>query len=207
MKFIAPRVTFGRRHEGDAVPAPIIGKAALRRTAQLAEAADVLAVLPAEGESLHAVMAGRYDLMHLLAALIDRIGIIDQARIATLSYNGRNLAEMLALIDGGKVKTLTLLCSAFFRDHNKELWEETLSEFRDRGQRAAAARSHAKIVTMAVAGGARYALEGSANLRSNGNREQFALFRDAALHDFHATWIDQLVSKHEGDESRSQAEG
>ena len=206
-RFNAPRVRFGRKPADDALPVPIIGRAAVRRTAQLAEAADVLDVLPNPGESLHALMTGRYDLMHLIAALVNRLGIIEAARVATLSYNGRNLAELLALLDGGKVKTLTLLCSSFFRDHNRELWEETLSEFRDRGQRAAAARSHAKVVTLAVAGGARYALEGSANLRTNSNREQFALYQDTALHDFHATWIDALVTQHEGDEDSSTATG
>jgi hypothetical protein len=37
--------------------------------------------------------------------------------------------------------------------------------------------------------------EGSANLRSNRNCEQLAVFRDRALHDWHADWIDALVSK------------
>jgi hypothetical protein len=207
MKFSAPRVRFGRQPQADALPAPIVGKETARRTAMLAEATEVLTVLPAEGESLHAIMTGRYDLMHLLAVLVDRLGTIEAARIATLSYNRKNLAEMLALLDDGKVRTLTLLCSAFFRDHNRELWEETLSEFRDRRQRAAAARSHAKVVTLAIAGGARYALEGSANLRTNSNREQFALFRDAALHDWHAGWIDQLVTQHEGDKGDDPGAG
>jgi len=208
VKFNTPRVIFGRRpQQADTVPSPMLGKAVMRRTAQLAEAVGVLSVLPAEGESLHAIMTGRHDLMHLIVAAVDRLGIIESMRLATLSYNGRNLAEMLALLDSGKVKTLALLCSAFFRDHNKELWEETLSEFRDRGQRAAAARSHCKVVTMAVACGTRYTLEGSANLRTNSNREQFALFRDAALHDWHAGWIDELVSRHEGDESSGPGTG
>jgi hypothetical protein len=141
-----------------------------------------------------------------VVALLDRLGNAPTLRIATLSYNGRNLAEMLRLLDEGKVGTLTLLCSAFFRDHNKELWEETLSEFRDRKQRVAAARSHAKVVTFHLASGARLALEGSANLRSNGNREQFALIHDGTLHDWHARWIDDLVTQHEG-ESDGEAEG
>jgi hypothetical protein len=207
MKFNAPRVQFGRKPADDVLPMPIIGRAVARRTAMLAEAGAVLNVVPAEGESLHAVMTGRYDLMHLISALMDRLGIVEAARVATLSYNGRNLAEMLSLLDSGKLKTLTLLCSSFFRDHNKQLWEETLSEFRERGQKAAAARSHAKVVTLAVSDGTRYALEGSANLRTNSNREQFALFRDPALHDFHATWIDDLVSRHEADENNSPPTG
>jgi len=120
-------------------------------------------------------------------------------RIATLSFNGRNLAEMLTLIDSGRVKTLTLLCSCFFRDHNKELWEETLQEFRGRGQRAAAARSHAKVITLALADGERYVIEASANLRTNSNKEQMAVFRDETLHDWHADWIDAEVTRHEGE--------
>lgn len=198
-RFTAPRVRFGARPAAEEVPAPLLARAAARRTALLAEAAGVLSVLPAEGESLHALMTGRYDLMHLLAALVERLGAVEAARIATLAYSARNLAELLALLDGGKVKMLTLLCSAFFRDHNRNLWEQTLAEFRKRGQRAAAARSHCKVITLATAAGERYALEGSANLRTNSNREQFALFRDAGLHDWHAAWIDQLVTAHEGE--------
>jgi hypothetical protein len=81
--------------------------------------------------------------------------------------------------------------------HNKELWAETLEGFRERGQRCAAARTHAKVITLDLASGAKLALEGSANLRSNSNREQFALIHDAALHDWHAGWIDALVTQHE----------
>jgi hypothetical protein len=165
----------------------------------LAEASAVLSVLPEPGEALHALITGRYDLMHLLVVLLERIGPAKAVRIATLSYNGRNLSEMTRLLDDGKTATLTLLCSAFFRDHNKELWEETLEEFRARGQRAAAARTHAKVITMHLADGRKVALEGSANLRSNSNREQFALIHDASLHDWHAAWIDELVTQHEGE--------
>lgn len=168
-----------------------------RRAAMLREADAVLNVLPAPGEALHALITGRYDLMHLVVRLLGRLGPARSLRIATLSYNGRNLQEMLSILDGPDPPRLTLLCSAFFRDHNRELWEETVGEFRDRGQRVAAARSHAKVVTLECASGARLALEGSANLRSNSNREQFALINDHALHDWHASWIDELVSKHE----------
>lgn len=127
-------------------------------------------------------------------------------RIATLSYNGRNLQEMFGVLDGPDPPRLTLLCSAFFRDHNRELWEETVEGFRERGQRAAAARTHAKVITLETASGGKLALEGSANLRSNSNREQFALVHDPALHDWHAGWIDDMVSKHEG-ENDADGEG
>jgi hypothetical protein len=196
----APRVTFARKPADAGLPAPHAERAKARRAARLARAADALAVLPGPGEAVHALLTGRFDLMHLLVALIDRLGTVDAMRIATLCYNARNLAEMTALLDSGRVKSLTLLCSDFFRQHNKALWEQTLEQFRPRGQRAAAARSHAKVVTFAFTSGRRLTLEGSANLRSNGNREQLLIADGAALHDWHSAWIDELVSEHEGRE-------
>jgi hypothetical protein len=140
--------------------------------------------------------------MHLLVVLLDRLGPAHHVRIATLSFNGRNLAEMFAILDAPNPPALTLLCSAFCRDHDRELWEETLEGFRERGQRTAAARTHAKVITLDLTSGAKLALEGSANLRSNGNREQFLLVNDAALHDWQARWIDDLVTQHEPENDR-----
>lgn len=195
-----PRLSFGRQATpGDTVPSPKLRRASGRRMAQLAEATDVLAVLPGPDETLEAIQTGRYDLAHLLVVLVDRVGTVDALRIATLSYNANNLSELLALSDSGKVKSITLLCSAFFRQHNRRLFDDTLSEFRQRGHRAAAARSHAKIITLALPGGDRWVLSGSANLRSNGNAEQFSLCRSRELHDYFAAWIEQLVSQHAGD--------
>jgi hypothetical protein len=57
-------------------------------------------------------------------------------------------------------------------------------------------------MAMAFADGARFAVEGSANLCSNGSaREQFTIVNDHGLYDFHAKWISQLVSRHEAHES------
>ena len=201
-----PRPSFASRPGPDQQQPGMLSRGLTRRTAQLHEAAAVLAVLPQPGEALHALITGRYDLMHLLVAVLDKLGPADAVRIATLSFNGKNLAEMVRLLDEGKTKTLTLLCSCFFRDHNKELWEETLEEFRERKQRAAAARSHAKVVTIHTAAGVKMVVEGSANLRSNSNREQVAIIHDAALCQWHAGWIDQLVTQHEG-ENRPDGEG
>jgi hypothetical protein len=195
-----PRPSFARRAGADECRPPgTVARGLARRAAMLHEAQAVLTHLPGPGEALHALITGRYDLMHLLVCLLQRLGPARAVRIATLSFNGRNLAEMLGILDAPDPPRLTLLCSAFFRDHNRELWEETLGEFRERGQRCAAARTHAKVITLDLASGAKLALEGSANLRSNGNREQFALVHDAGLHDWHAAWIDDLVTRHEGE--------
>lgn len=176
--------------------------------AKLKEARQVLDVIPAEGETLHGIMTGTYDLMHMIIVLLDRLGsACTSMRIATLSLSARNVTEMAALLDAGKVMKLDLLTSDFFRRHDRTIFEELVKEFRQRGQRVAAARSHAKVVTIALENGRRFVLEGSANLRTNKNQEQFALTQDAELHGWFDAWINDMVTNHEVHERDCAATG
>jgi hypothetical protein len=203
----APRVTFGQCPAGDGLPAPHVDRAAARRTAQLAEARDALAVLPGPGETVDCLWTTRADLMLGLVAIIDHLGPVDGMRVATLAYSTRNLTEMLKLLDAGRVKGLTLLCSVFYARHYAEVFEQTVEEFRERGQRVAAARTHAKIVTFSFSSGRRLTLSGSANLRANGNVENLSITDGAGLHDFYARWIDDTVTRHEGEQGDNAGAG
>ena len=211
-RFSVRKLHFGDRpgedDDGAGLPLPLRVKLAARRATGIAEARAVLDHLPGPGESLHALCTARMDLTDVIGALLEKLGRCNRLVIGTLGYNARNLQTLLRWLDAGQTGTLTLLASIFFRSHNGDLWAETLAEFRSRGQRAACCHSHAKVVTLAFASGAKLSIEGSANLCGNGSgREQFALVNDPGLHDWHAAWIDQLVSKHEGDEGPGAAAG
>jgi hypothetical protein len=202
-RFAVRRIPFGRRpeqdDEADGLPTPARVKLLARRAAGIAEAKAVLEHLPGPGESLHAITTSRMDLTDVLNALLGKLGRCEQMAIASLGYGPRNLRMLLNWLDAGAVGELTLLASIFFKAHNPGLWQETLTEFRTRNQRAACAPSHAKCVSMRFASGERFALEGSANLRASGSvRENLALIHDAALADFHAAWIKERVTKYEG---------
>jgi hypothetical protein len=209
MRFSARRLPFGRPpaaeddDEVEGLPRPHLLRLQARRAAGIREAADTLALLPAPGESLHAVMTARLDMTDVVNALLGKLGRCDRLAVATLGYNRRNYKAMLGWLDTGAVGSLTLVASIFFRSHNGALWQETLAEFRKRGCRAAACPSHCKTTALSFADGTRLAVEGSANLCSNGSaREQFTVINDAGLHDWHRDWIEALVSKHgQADES------
>jgi hypothetical protein len=169
-----------------------------RRFACLQAARDAVAVLPDEGESVHLVMSGNFDLMHLLIAILGRFGsTCATMRVSTLSLSRRNVQEMAALLDTGKVRRLDLLASDFFRRHDDDIFAELVQEFRARGQRVAAARSHCKVVTLALDDGRRYVAAGSPNLRTNKNLEQLSLTRDRLLHGWYDAWLQDLVKAHE----------
>ena len=184
---------------GEGLPTPVRIKLAARRAAGIAEAKAILNHLPGSGESIHAICTARMDLTDVINAIVEKRGVCERILIATLGYNERNLSTLLHWLDASQVLSLTLLSSIFFRSHKGALWEETQKQFRQRKQRAACSHSHCKVVTMVFASGAKFSIEGSANLCGNGSgREQFALINDPDLHDWHAKWIDEMVTKHEG---------
>jgi hypothetical protein len=214
MRFTVRRVPFGRPaavdeyDDGEGLPRPALIRLQARRAAGIKEAAETLAQLPGPGEALHAVMTARLDMTDVLNAILEKLGPCERVAIATLGYNRRNFRAMLGWLDRGQVGSLTLLASIFFRSHNGDLWAETLDEFRARGQRAACCPSHCKVTALAFKDGTRLAVEGSANLCSNGSaREQFAIIHDAELYEFHTAWIDAMVTKHEGHERTGPGAG
>jgi len=202
-KFTPRRIPFGRAvtddedDDGRDLPRPRLLRLQARRAAGIKEAADTLVVLPGPGESLHAIMTARFDMTDVLNALLEKLGRCETAKIATLGLNRRNYRTMLEWLDASKVGTLDLLVSKFFRSHNTELFAEMVDEFRQRKQRTAAVDSHCKVMALQFADGTRFAIEGSANLCSNGSaREQFCIINDAGLYEFHDRWIEQMVKRH-----------
>jgi hypothetical protein len=213
MRFEA-RSPFGKRppsveeKAGPMRAADLRREGTVRRPADVRAASDLLsgpALLP--GHALHAVTAGRIDMTAVMRALAQRYGRIAAARIATLSLGRANVDELLALHADGLLGTASLLASAYFRDMEPELWADARDRLRAAGHRVAACRTHRKVIALEFEGGMRLAIEGSANLRSNGSaREQFMVAHDAGLHDFHAAWIDALVDQH-GGEGEGAADG
>ena len=140
----------------------------------------------------------------LLVVLIERQPApCAHLRVATLSMKPRNAYELLRLLDRGTVGRLTLLVSEFFRQHHTGVCADLIGELAGRSpcHRFGSARSHAKVVCLDFGAGGKMVLEGSANLRTNSNQEQACLLYYAALHDWHAEWIDATVGHGQGDES------
>jgi hypothetical protein len=169
-----------------------------RRMAGIKRAAELLEHLPEEGESLHCLLLGYFDLCNVLLAFLDKIRTPCEAlRIATLSASKRNVSELAALLDSGAIRKLDLLTSHFQREHDTDIFEEAVAELVvKRSQRVAAARSHAKIITLAFEDGRRYVFSGSANLRTSRNAEQVSLYRSVELYAFYDAWLNETVTAH-----------
>jgi hypothetical protein len=200
-----PRAAFGRDAQHlPANPSPKKARVEARYVRAARTAAALLPELPQPGEAVHALMTGTYDLCQVITSVVGRLPTCRHLRIATLCLSRRNAADLLGLAESRPTMRLTLLTSAFFKGHNKELFEWLAGELADHpNARLAAARSHCKVVCLDVADGDGLVFEGSANLRTNGNREQLAVIRDWSLHQWHCSWVDELVNA----DGQEEAEG
>ena len=202
-----PRPAFGRAVEHfPATPTPAKTKAKARYQHAAKTAAELLPVLPEPGESIHVLMLGTFDLCQVVVPTVQRLPSCRHLRIATLCFSKRNAVELIGLLEARPGMALTLLVSVFFVANNKAGHEQTVAELTAYPNvKMAAARSHCKVVCFDFGERDGLTFEGSANLRGNKNREQLAAFRGRPLHDFHATWIDDLVSKRHAEEDSRQA--
>ncbi|MCE9560423.1 MAG: hypothetical protein K8U57_00050 [Planctomycetes bacterium] len=196
-----PRPAFARAAQhlpAHALPYKAKAEAKYRRAAKTA--AELLPDLPEKGECVHALMLGTFDLAQVITAVVPRLPALRHLRIASLCYSKRNIVELCGMLDTRKGMALTLLVSAFHREHNRELHEWAVGELTAfPNVRVAAARTHCKVTLFDIADDDALVFEGSANLRTNKNREQLSVFRDRQLHDWHSSWIDELMSADRGE--------
>jgi len=193
-----PSFNIGRHDKQPPTDTTLRGKALIRRMLQFKEASALLECLPGPGESTFCVCTGRWDFCLLLSAIIEQRPAVSM-HVGTLAYNRRNIIELVKLLESKKLDRLILLASAFYERHNKEVaqWtRETLNAFP--GSVVAFARSHAKIVVIEFKDGGTLALDGSCNLRSNGNIEQVSVHNSPEISTFYKHFIDATIAKATG---------
>src|SRR6185437_1482328 len=99
------------------------------------EAVRHLERLPADGESFHAIISGRYALWDLVPAILEKIApqTITDLTIATLSFSKSNAAELLAYLDGKKIESVGLLVSHYFKGTNPDIYATLIPQLWERG--------------------------------------------------------------------------
>lgn len=152
--------------------------------------------LPGEEETLHIIARGNFPLWSLVPAVLKLAAParVDRLCIATLGFSASNVQDLMKLFDAGQIGAVSIVASVYFERQNAAEYRQMSEGLGRRGQRIAAVRSHAKIITLALSDGRRIAVESSANLRSCRNIEQITITSSRALHDFHAAWIEQVIT-------------
>ncbi len=176
-----------------------VKRAGIRQFIKPENALVVVRRLPEEGGTTHCILRGDFVLADLLPHLLEE-HYCPHLRIATLGMSAENADLLARLHEKGKVGKITMVLSHYFEQVNKST---VYFEVRTRLEGIAqfvVMRSHAKVICCPrardEAGVVRdwLVLEGSANLRSSDNLEQMTIFNDQEVHNFHAEWMDHVLS-------------
>lgn len=151
--------------------------------------------MPGPGEAYHFLLGDRLGLWDTIPALLRRIEpvTIRRLHVSTLSFGSTAAAELLALVDAGRIGRVTFLVSVMFAAKNRHLHDELIPPLLARGHRAGAMRTHAKLMALELSDGRQFVVESSSNLRSCHCAEQTTVVNDAGLYRFHAGWMDRAV--------------
>ena len=151
--------------------------------------------LPAEGESLHFVIDGRFEPADIIPATrrLSEPAMIKELTVTTLGLNEDNVSTICNGIDAGKIGTATVIVSHYFKGAERPLFEWMKREIENRGGRVRGLRTHSKIILMEMTDNRCFTVEGSANLRSCKSVEQLCMTNDRPLLEFHRTWINEFI--------------
>ena len=165
------------------------------RSVTAATAAETLGEIPGENRAIHLVINGRFALWDFVGAILILAGepvTIEQLHLATLGFSKKNIAQLADLLDAGKVGSVSLLCSHYFKGTSTPIYDFAVEQLSARGQRFLSVRTHAKVVLAKLSDGRVITMESSANLRSCKNIEQVVVAGIPGLYRFHAAWMESL---------------
>lgn len=169
-------------------------------------AADMVADLDlADGMRTFAIVSGNFVFGDVLEALVlERSVRFRTLTIQTLSMSQDNIDSLRRIrnVHGDRLESLRIALSDYFYSHERRVREgrntpalvpylyQTLDDG-DGVLDVAYASVHTKIVTFETLDGLKCVIDGSANLRSSRNLEQFRIECDAGLYD----WIEEFTDR------------
>lgn len=161
----------------------------IRRLVRPENAEGLRGGLPEPGECTHAVVRGDFVLAEIIPILLGNARA-ETLAISTLGMSRDNAAKLAELRDAGRIGRLFLLVSHYFSQVDKTGTYREVKGFL--GDAVKVARTHAKVILVA-APPSFFVVEGSANLRSSENIEQFAIWNDEGLLNWHLEWMQEVL--------------
>jgi hypothetical protein len=120
-----------------------------------------------------------------------------QMIISTLSLNENNIDSLYNLISGGYVDDLSLIISDYFFSHERNNLVKYIYEQLDIENKfqLAVAGTHCKLCIIETHCGKYIVIDGSANLRSSGNLEQFRIEENKEVYQFNYDFQKAIIDK------------
>jgi hypothetical protein len=151
-----------------------------------------------EGDRYDAIVSGSF----IFGDFIEAFLIYNQCKavsmtITTLSLSQENIDSLNNLMEHGYIDELNIIVSDYFYSHESRNLIPYMYKMLDIDNRfqLAVAFVHTKTVHFTTLGGKRLVMQGSANLRSSGNCEQFTIEYNSELCDFYDRVFNPILER------------
>jgi hypothetical protein len=171
----------------------------MRRANAEATLAEILPAVFTEGESWHVISRGDIDSLSYLRHLLTGVTHLDHVLMSTWCIAKKDLEEIAAWIDAGKIDQFDLYAGEIFPGSYGDEYEMVLKMVETYGCRLVVAKNHSKV-TLASQAASNYhiVIESSANVNTNPRIEQSAVHCNAELHAFYLEFFSGIktIDKH-----------
>ena len=171
------------------------GKKRIENTLKLERFADQIPPLPDPGWTYHVLVDGSFDFWTWVPGIVHELGTAEQFYGATWAMNGRNVQELLSLMDAGKLKEVAMITGRFFKRVRIAAYIHMVEGLKKRGGRYVIFRNHAKIILIHKRPHW-ITVEGSANFTDNPRLEQYTVTNDWGLYAFHRKWMEGALRRY-----------
>lgn len=167
----------------------------MRRANAEATLAEILPAVFTEGESWHVISRGDIDSLSYLRHLLTGVTHLDHVLMSTWCIAKKDLEEIAAWIDAGKIDQFDLYAGEIFPGSYGDEYEMVLKMVETYGCRLVVAKNHSKV-TLASQAASNYhiVIESSANVNTNPRIEQSAVHANAELHAFYLEFFNGVKS-------------
>lgn len=153
------------------------------------------------GERYDVIVSGNFVFGDFIYAWMTHQGIRAKTMtISTLSMGTRNVDVLAQLKKTGYIKELNLVVSAYFySNYRKDVVPYIYEKLDDQEKgdfQMGVAGIHTKTMTLETEDGMKIVMQGSANLRSSANIEQFILEDNPEVYEFYKDYTDKIIEKY-----------
>lgn len=152
-------------------------------------AKSLLPHLPRRGETTHAIVRGDFVLGEIIPVILGNRKA-EHLGIATLGMSEANAEMLQSLKNRNAVEDLRVIVSHYFASVDADSVYAAVCKILGSDE-IKVTRNHAKVILIKCPPDY-FCIAGSANLRSSDNIEQFAIWNDEEIYQFHKNWMDEL---------------
>lgn len=146
--------------------------------------------LPEIGETTHAIVRGDFVLADIIPVILNDQPA-ETIAITTLGMSEKNAKMLSDLLLHKKIQNLQIIVSHYFASVDATSTFAKVCQILG-ANAPTVTRNHAKVIIIKQPPNF-YTVAGSANLRSSDNIEQFAIWNDEEVANFHMNWMQELL--------------